>query len=302
MNQIFKKKFTVINNILDFNSQDETYNEVSKFYDEEPFPSYRKDDNKLTILSIGEQNLFLKEFKKKVGYKKKILEAGSGTCQLITYMSIGNNNDCYALDSSMKALEMGVDFSKKNKINNITFCRGDILDEIFQENSFDFIWCSGVLHHTKNAKKGFNQLIKYLKKDGMIVIGLYNTYGRIWTNLRRFLYNIFGEKIIYYTDPVLKKIIKNNKSDNKKINSWIRDQYKHPLEKTYTLEDVLKWFKNNNIKFINSLPQCDFSENNNDFFEEKKKGNFFSRLLNQIFMIFQKYGTEGGLFLVIGKK
>ena len=200
---------------------------------------------------------------------KKILEAGSGTCQLITYMSIGNNNDCYALDSSMKALEMGVNFSKKNKIKNITFCRGDILDEIFQENSFDFIWCSGVLHHTKNAKKGFNQLIKYLKKDGMIVIGLYNTYGRIWTNLRRFLYNIFGEKIIYYTDPVLKIIIKNNKNDNKKINSWIRDQYKHPLEKTYTLEDVLKWFKNNNIKFINSLQQCDFSENNNDFFVEK---------------------------------
>ncbi len=199
-------------------------------------------------------------------------------------------------------MKWGLIFQKKNKINNITFCRGDILDEIFQENSFDFIWCSGVLHHTKNAKKGFNQLIKYLKKDGMIVIGLYNTYGRIWTNLRRFLYNIFGEKIIYYTDPVLKKIIKNNKSDNKKINSWIRDQYKHPLEKTYTLEDVLKWFKNNNIKFINSLPQCDFSENNNDFFEEKKKGNFFSRLLNQIFMIFQKYGTEGGLFLVIGKK
>ena len=57
MNQIFKK-FTVINNILDFNSQDETYNEVSKFYDEEPFPSYRKDDNKLTILSIGEKIFF----------------------------------------------------------------------------------------------------------------------------------------------------------------------------------------------------------------------------------------------------
>ncbi len=302
MSSIFKKKFTIKENILEFESNDQTYKKVSDFYNVEPFPSYKLNDNKFTILSIGEKNQFLKQFKNEIGYKKKVLEAGAGTCQLITYIAIGTNNDCYALDSSKRALDMGNSFAKTNNINNITYCKGDILEEIFEENTFDFIWCSGVLHHTKNAKIGFEQLSKYLKKDGIIVIGLYNKYGRFWTNMRRIIYKLFGPKLIHYLDPVVRKIIRNNKLDKNKINSWIRDQYNHPLEKSYTLDDVLKWFEKNNIKYVNSLPQCDFSNNNNNFFLQKEKGSFITRLINQILMLFENYGSEGGLFLVIGKK
>ncbi len=298
----FKKKYNVDNNILEFNSEDPTFKSVSKFYDIEPFPSYKKNDNKLSILSVGEKNKFLKQLKNKIGYQKTILEAGSGTCQLISYLAIGTNNQCFALDSSKNALEMGSEFAKKNNIINITYCRGDILDEIFENKSFDYIWCSGVLHHTKNAEKGFDQLVKYLKDDGLIIVGLYNRYGRFWTNLRRYLYNIFGPKIIYNFDPVVKKLVKKNQLDQKKINSWIRDQYKHPLEKTYTFDHILSWFKKNNIQFINSIPQCDFSESNDDLFLQKSEGNFISRFIRQILMIFQNYGSEGGLFLFIGKK
>ena len=212
----FKKKFNIKNNILEFNSEDSTFKNISEFYDIEPFPSYKTNDNKLSILSIGEKNKFLKYLKNKIGYQKKILEAGSGTCQLITYLAIGTNNQCFALDSSKKALEMGIEFAKKNNIINITYCRGDILEEIFEDKTFDYILCSGVLHHTKNAEKGFDQLVKYLKKDGIIIVGLYNRYGRFWTNFRRYLYNIFGSKIIYILDPVVRKLVKKNQLDKKK--------------------------------------------------------------------------------------
>ena len=114
MNSVFKKDFEIKENILKFHSNDATYKEVSEFYDIEPFPSYKKSDDKFTILSIGEKNQLLKQFKNKIGYQKKILEAGSGTCQLITYIAIGTNNDCYALDSSNKALEIGRNFAKQN--------------------------------------------------------------------------------------------------------------------------------------------------------------------------------------------
>ena len=94
--------------------------------------------------------------------------------------------------------------------------------------------------------------------------------------------------------------IPNNSQD--KINAWIRDQYTHPVESTHTFDEVLKWFKMNNIEFINSMPNCDPFSKEKNIFEKDGKGNFFKRLLRQILMIFSPYGGEGGLFIFIGKK
>ena len=35
---------------------------------------------------------------------------------------------------------------------------------------------------------------------------------------------------------------------------------------------------------------------------QKNKGTFYSRIITQIFMIFSSLGSDGGLFIVIGKK
>ena len=99
-------------------------------------------------------------------------------------------------------------------------------------------------------------------------------------------------------DPTLR----NLKSSPEEQEAWIRDQYMHPIEKLHTLDEVLKWFDNNNIDFISSIPSCDFDEDYKDLFKKKTKGDLYSRLVNQIFMIFNKLGSDGGLFIVIGQK
>ena len=108
-------------------------------------------------------------------------------------------------------------------------------------------------------------------------------------------------------DPVLRKIDKNSK---KKIDAWIKDQYQHPVERSHSFDEVLKFFKKSNIEFINSYPSCEpFQNDGNDNDKVLKqlftKGNFFSfyqRILSQILMIFDRPGSEGGLFLFLGKK
>ena len=71
-----------------------------------------------------------------------------------------------------------------------------------------------------------------------------------------------------------------------------------------SLDEVLNWFKKNNIEYINSIPSCDFEyyQNYENIFEKKSKGDIHSRLFNQFSMIFNKLGSDGGLFVVIGKK
>ncbi len=293
-----KKKTKAIDNIFSYKIDDAVTGKVAHFYKESPFPNYKSDDNKFTLLQKGDKNYLTSKFKKFIGFNKNILEVGCGTGQLSIYFSLGTNNSVVGLDPTIESLKLASEFSKKHKINNIQLVNADIFDDVLEDEYFDFIWCNGVLHHTKEPYTAFKILIKSLKKNGYVLIGLYNKYGRIRTVMRRYLYKIFGEKILNLLDPTLRKF----KYGKQERNAWIRDQYIHPVESLHTLDEVLKWFDENNIQFINSIPSCDYEYENGNLFDKKSRGNFISRLINQIIMIFNYLGSDGGLFVVIGKK
>ena len=298
MSSFLKKKSFFKEDIISFDIKDLSTKKVTEFYKESPFPNYKIDDNKYTILEKGNKNYLTSKFKKFIGYNKDVLEVGCGTGQLANFFAIGSNNRVVGLDPTIDSLRLANNFAKKNEIMNIQFVNADIFDDVLKDEFFDFIWCNGVLHHTKNPYEAFRILIKSLKKEGYVLIGLYNKIGRLRTVIRRHLYKIFGEKFLEIFDPTLRNL-KN--SDNEK-KAWIRDQYIHPIESLHTLDNVLEWFDKNNIEFINSIPSTNFNEVNEDLFFKEIRGSLFSRFLNQFLMIFNRLGSDGGLFIVIGKK
>ena len=294
------KNFKLSDGINDYNIKDPVTSKVKEFYQESPFPNYKIDDNKHTILQAGDNNWLMRGLKKFIGFNKSLLEVGSGTCQLSNYLAIGTNNQIYAFDSSLQSIKLGKEFAEKNNIQNINFVRGDIFDKIFKDEVFDFVWCNGVLHHTKNPYEAFKSIIPCLKKNGYIFVGLYNKIGRFRTKFRKCIYKIFGKKILIKFDPVLKNIPKKNQD---KINAWIKDQYTHPVESSHTFDEILRWFAMNDIEFINSIPECSLFDNTKkSFFEKKSKATFIERILQQFIMIFTSFGSEGGVFIFIGKK
>lgn len=301
MTKIFKKDFVSKENLIQFTIKDKVVKEVINFYKETPFPNYEDEDDKSTINLKGDKNILAKEFKDFIGFNKDVLEVGCGTGQMSLYFSIGTNNRVFALDPTIASINLGKTFANQNKIKNIKFVNADIFDDVFENEVFDFIWSNGVLHHTKDPSKAFDVVSKYLKKNGYILVGLYNKFGRLRTIFRRLLYKIFGKSVISLLDPIVRNLKKNN---NLQINSWIRDQYEHPVESLHTLDEVLDWFDKNEIDYIDSIPSADFENFQNylDIFVKKSKGDKYSRLFNQFSMIFNKLGSDGGLFVVIGKK
>ena len=202
------------------------------------------------------------------------------------------------LDPTIESLKLAADFSKKQNIDNIDFINADIFDDVLTDKYFDFIWCNGVLHHTKDPYKAFRVLIKSLKNEGYVLIGLYNKFGRIRTVFRRYMFKIFGSKYLDIFDPTLRNL-KDNEEERK---AWIRDQYIHPIESLHTIDNVLEWFNKNDIEFINSIPSSNFESDDDNLFSKKSKGDLYSRVTNQLSMIFNNLGSDGGLFTVIGKK
>jgi SAM-dependent methyltransferase len=299
MGEYLKKKLTLKENIFTFEIKDQVTKKVTNFYKDSPFPNYKTEDNKGTILIKGDKNILTSQFKKFIGYNKNVLEVGCGTGQISNYFSIGTNNNVVGLDPTIESLKLASNFAKNNDIYNVKFVNADIFDDVLKDNFFDFIWCSGVLHHTKNPYNAFQIITKSLKDEGYILIGLYNKIGRIRTIVRKFFYKIFGEKFLKIVDPTLRNL-KNDKEEQK---AWIRDQYIHPVESLHTIDEVLEWFNNNDIEFVNSIPSCDFNDDNfQDLFKKQSLGNLYSRIMNQISMIFTGLGSDGGLFILIGKK
>ena len=108
------------------------------------------------------------------------------------------------------------------------------------------------------------------------------------------------KNILIKFDPVLRNIPKNSQD---KINAWIKDQYIHPIEHTHTFDEVLNWFEENNIEFVSSIPQCNPYEIIKEKpFLKQSKGEISDRIFSQILMIFNHFGSEGGLFIFAGMK
>ena len=295
----FLKKNLVDNDgVLSFPITDDKTKKVTDFYKITPFPNYKTNDDRRTILEKGNRNTLAQQFKKYIGNNKTVLEVGCGTGQLSIYFALESNNKIISLDPTLTSLNLAKDFAKKNHISNISFLNVDIFDDVLSDECFDFIWCNGVLHHTKDPYLAFKTFIKSLKKNGYVLIGLYNKFGRARTIIRKYLSKIFGLKIIKFLDPTLRKL----KLDEDEKNAWIRDQYLHPIESLHTIDEVLKWFRKNNIEFISSIPSGDFDYDYNNIFEKKLEGTYYSRIINQISMLFNQLGSDGGLFILIGKK
>lgn len=296
---LIKKHFYKKGKIYCRNHNNIDLQQIQNFYEHNPFPNYEENEDIVSIKKKGDNNPIINQIKKKFRFNQNILELGSGTSQMSIYLALGTNNKIFALDGNLSSLQLAENFITENNINNVKLINADLFDNNFEKESFDLVWSSGVLHHTKDPKKGFFKMVDYLKKDGYLILGLYNKYFRIETQIRKQLYRIFGKKILFYFDPVLKK----SKFSDQQIKAWINDQYEHPLESVHTYGEVIEWFDEKNIEIINFYPNFDdyrkldlFKKNKNDI------RNPINRSLLQLSNFFTNYSADGGLFIFIGKK
>ena len=68
---------------------------------------------------------------------------------------------------------VGKVYRKLKNYKNITIMKADIFNMPFKDESFDKIWCSGVIHHTPDPEKALQKLVKVLKKNGRIYLMIY---------------------------------------------------------------------------------------------------------------------------------
>ncbi len=271
---------------------------VKAFYEENPFPNYSECETRETLAAKARQAVLADVLDKKIGDQATVLEAGCGTGQLSNFLSMREGRNVFATDLCLNSLRLGHGFAAANDLGNIAFVQMNLFRPVFKPKSFDLVISNGVLHHTADPFGGFRSIAKLVKDDGLILIGLYNRYGRVMTNVRRGIFNRTGTRF-ESLDPLLRK---GGYSEMKK-RTWFMDQYKHPHESQHTMDEVLGWFDSCGIEFVNSLPQPQLNKNlvrAEDLLEPRPPGARTTRLLVQTQMAVAD--REGGFFVMIGRR
>ena len=109
--------------------------------------------------------------------------AGGGTGSTTMVMAEQLNHtksEIVYLDFSASSMKVAQDRAKVRDLKNIVWITESI-ENIHRLNllEFDFMQCSGVLHHLKSPITGLKRLKDSLKLEGGIDLMVYGTYGRI---------------------------------------------------------------------------------------------------------------------------
>ena len=272
-------------------------NEVRDFYENAPFPNYNDFDNIKEFLIRADRSVFARLLRDQIPMNSNILEVGCGTGQLSNYLAATCMARVYATDMSVASLQLGQAFARTNDIHGIKFVHMNLFRPCIASNSMDIVISNGVLHHTFNTKIAFLSIAPLVKSGGHIIVGLYNRIGRLRTDLRRILFHVFGERVLFL-DPHLRK-----KLSSPKRHAWIMDQYDHPQEQKHVMDEVLQWFEEAGFEFVSSIPKIigEFSQNEN-IFQRQPPGFRLERVMAEIGMLFSTLGGEGGLFIMVGQK
>lgn len=268
------------------------------FYEETPFPNYEELESIDSLLQKAQKGIFARLLNEQTPFNIRVLEVGCGTGQLSNFLGI-THRFVFGTDMCFNSLKLAENFREKNHLNRVGFYQMNLFKPIFKEESFPLVICNGVLHHTDDPFSGFQSIAKLVKKGGYIIIGLYNRYGRIMTDIRRAIFKISGNRFKF-----LDSRLRNKNSDEIRKLTWFKDQYKNPYESRHTFGEILEWFDKTGFEFINSVPKMEILEilsEKEDLFKQRSKGNMLSRFFAQANLLLTG-SKEGGFFLIIGKK
>lgn len=161
---------------------------VQDHYLDYPYPFRNPEDDKTRLLKVygdylGEINHWLFEGKKDFTKNFRVLIAGGGTGDSTVYLAEqlkDTDAEVFYLDFSKNSMEIAQKRAEYRGVRDkITWIHDSIFNiPKLKLGKFDYISCTGVLHHLESPDDGLKILSDFLTEDGGMSIMVYAQYGR----------------------------------------------------------------------------------------------------------------------------
>jgi len=260
------------------------YKQLYQKFDESLDETKLEESLKLFYDLMKKQNhLIYRNLLNKFDIKEKIvleIGSGSGAHSALLKSKGARMLSCDISLDRCKSTNQKLELIKNDNESLVINCSAEKLP--IKDNSVDFVYSNGVLHHAENTNNCINEVFRVLKKNGVAVIMLY-----------------CRQSAEYYCNILPKAIIKRSFFKFKKEENWVGEvtegktkfsNVKNPVTRVYNRDEILKLFENFNIL---SLDKTFFSFK--DFAIPK-----LTQIREVVFQIFGKKAHKGGE-IVYGK-
>jgi SAM-dependent methyltransferase len=160
---------------------------VREQYEAYPYPHRDPEDEKARFLSTWPEQLAQINhycFGGRQDFRRgfRVLTAGGGTGDATIYLAEqlrDTDAELVYVDESGASLKIAQKRAAVRKLRNIRFIHASLLDLPGRGmDGFDYISCTGVLHHLENPEAGLDALLAVLAPGGAMNLLVYGRYGR----------------------------------------------------------------------------------------------------------------------------
>jgi SAM-dependent methyltransferase len=268
---------------------------VRQFYERTPFPGYPPRDSAAAFRARAERSRFARLLDRAIPSDARVVEIGCGTGQMSLFLARADRV-VIAADLSRAALLLGQQAARRYGIERAQFVETDLHRPGLKPASFDIVYSAGVVHHTANPPAAFTELAQLARPGGIVILGVYNTIARLPLRLRRAVARLTRFRLVPF-DPVLRE----RRGESARRDAWLRDQYQHPEEHSYTIADVKRWLSDSHIEYLRTFPSAMLEHESEDIFTGTTDDWALESWMAQVGWMWT-LGREGGLFFTIGRR
>lgn len=199
-----------------------------------------------------------------------ILSAGCGTNQAAYHACLNPDWEVIGIDLSQSSLDHQAYLKKRHNLKNLSLYKLDIQNVSSLKKNFDYITCTGVLHHMQDPNVGLCALRDVLKANGVMNLMVYGKTLRLGVYLMQDLFRTLGftqnkedVDLIRYTieslpeEHVVKRYIKE--AGDLVYDAGIVDTFLHPQDRAYSVREVFDFIRSADLEFFKWTDPLDYS-------------------------------------------
>ncbi len=138
---------------------------------------------------------------------QNVLEVGSGAGRFSQVVLDNTNANLYSVDYSNAVEANWKNNDSHTQSGRFTLAQASIYELPFPKNSFDKVFCFGVLQHTPDFKQSVKCLVEMVKPGGELIVDFYPIRGW-WTKIHaKYIFRPFTKRMSH---PKLLKRIERN--------------------------------------------------------------------------------------------
>lgn len=247
---------------------------VRKQYEYLPYPHREPSDEKKRLLITGLDELncvnhYCFRGKRNLLGNFRTLVAGGGTGDAVVFLAHQlqkGMGDIVYVDLSDASQQVARQRLRARGLENrVKWIQGSLLDlPTMNLGKFDYINCSGVLHHLADPNAGLATLSGMLKDDGAIGLMVYGEYGRTGVYHLQNLFRLIGNREASLADQVVeaRELLKTLP-----ICNWYKrgaelfqplesvgdtellDLFLHTQDRAYTVPQIYDWVEGAGLHF-----------------------------------------------------